>query len=127
MSKIGKTTDRSPFEKGLIVAINLAGTSILKTAILYGFLRTPAISKVFKNWNQNSQSFSIRRNRSFPKEQLAASLINCMAEQGLECASTDTNRQPRFFPTNSSSNHAQRLGMHSPVPVRKPLISTQKV
>ena len=58
-----KTTDLSPFERRLIVSSCLAGVSISKTAGLTGFSKA-AISKVFKSWNQNPQSFSRRRNCS---------------------------------------------------------------
>ena len=62
---MGKTTDISPFEKGLKglfgKGARLAEASISKTADLTGFSKA-AISKVFKSWNQIPQSFSRRRN-----------------------------------------------------------------
>ena len=45
---MGKTTDLPPFEKGLVVAARLAGTSNSKTAYLIGF-SIATIPKVFKS------------------------------------------------------------------------------
>ena len=58
-----KTIGISPFEKRLFADACLAGAAILKTADLTGFSKA-AMSKVFKSWNQNPQSFSRRRNYS---------------------------------------------------------------
>ncbi|GFW57610.1 hypothetical protein TNCV_2925291 [Trichonephila clavipes] len=76
-----------------------------KTTNLNGFSKA-AITKVFKSWNRNPQSFS---KQNFPRAGSASSPTNCKAEQGLNCASTDTNRQARLFPTDFSLNHAQSI------------------
>ncbi|GFW77273.1 hypothetical protein TNCV_923891 [Trichonephila clavipes] len=66
---------------------------------------------VFKSGNQNPQSFFKTLNcglSSFPRAGSTSSLTNRTAEHVLYCASTDTNRQPRIFPTDFSSNYAQK-------------------
>ena len=49
---MGKTTDLSLFEKGLIDGVRLAVASVSKRADLNGFSKA-TISKVFKSWTHN--------------------------------------------------------------------------
>ncbi|GFX15762.1 hypothetical protein TNCV_1060841 [Trichonephila clavipes] len=95
---MGKTIDLSLFEKELIVGGRLVGVSISKTTNLIVFSKA-AISKVFKSRNLDPKSFSRRPNWD-------SSTVFQEIETASSRAATNTNRQPRLFLTDFSSNYA---------------------
>lgn len=101
----------SPFEKGLIVNVRLAGALISKNVDLSRFSKA-AIWKVFKNWietHSSSVEEFLRFEHIVPRAWSTSSPTNCTAKQWLSCNSIYANRQSGLFPTDISSNNAQKI------------------
>ncbi|XP_015463034.3 uncharacterized protein LOC107197795 [Astyanax mexicanus] len=57
---MGKKSDLSDFDRGMIVGARRAGCSVSKTADSLGFSRT-TVSRVFREWNQKQKTTTNRR------------------------------------------------------------------
>ncbi|XP_072534497.1 uncharacterized protein [Salminus brasiliensis] len=57
---MGKKSDLSDFDRGMIVGARRAGCSVSKTADTLGFSRT-TVSRVFREWNQKQKTTTNRR------------------------------------------------------------------
>ncbi|GFY02412.1 hypothetical protein TNCV_3502931 [Trichonephila clavipes] len=104
-SKRGKTTDPRPFSKELIDGSHLAGASISKTANLTGSSKESHI-KGFQKLESEPTAL-LQEDLTAVRVQLLKCVIpdELYTGQGYHCTSTDTNHQPKRFPTDFNSSH----------------------
>ncbi|KAJ8272878.1 hypothetical protein GJAV_G00094490 [Gymnothorax javanicus] len=57
---MGKTSDLSDFDRGMIVGARSCGASVSQTANLLGFSRT-TVSRVYKEWREKQKTSSERQ------------------------------------------------------------------
>ncbi|KAK6324712.1 hypothetical protein J4Q44_G00040540 [Coregonus suidteri] len=87
---MGKTSDLSDFERGMIVGARRAGSSISETAALLSFSRT-TVSRVYREWCDNQKTSSQRQ--SCGRKQLVDERGRMRMERIVQANRRATNRQ----------------------------------